>query len=87
MSEETLTEKRQRIEREEKEARDIRRKQPRKPEEAPAPKGTGTFQVMPHRNRNPKDPTLGGKYRAKQGQRVQSFTPHPGEAVKFSDQE
>ena len=68
-------------------AREARRKQPRKPDAAPAPKGKGSFQMMPHKNANTNDPSLKGKYRAKQGQRVQSYTARPTEAVKFSDQE
>lgn len=83
---ETLTEKRQREEREEAVLREERRKQPRKPEPTPEPKGKGTFQQIPHRNRNTADRTLGGKYR-NQNQRVQSFNTPPGTTPKYSDQE
>ena len=87
MPEETLTQKRQRVEREENAAREARRKQPRKPEAAAAPAGKGTFQMMPHKNRNVHDPSLRNKYKGGRGQRVESYTTRPGEAVKFSDQE
>jgi len=85
MPEMTLTQKRQAEERAEAAARAERRKNAANtPPAAEAAKGKGTFQMMPHRNRNTKDSSLRGKV---QNQKVQSFTTRPGEAVKFSDQE
>lgn len=85
MPEQTLTEKRQAEERAEAAARAERRKNAtNKPPATKTPEGKGTFQMMPHRNRNTKDSSLRGKV---QQQKVQSFTTRPGEAVKFSDQE
>ena len=81
----SLTEKRQAEERAEKEARDLRRKNAvNKPPAPSAAPSKGSFQVMPHKNANPNDPSLRAKAK---NQRVQSFTTRPGEAVKFSDQE
>jgi len=85
MPEMTLTQKRQAEERAEAAAREERRKKAtNKPPAETTPTGKGTFQMMPHRNRNTNDPTLRGK---KQNQKIQSFNTPPGTAVKFSDQE
>jgi hypothetical protein len=81
----TLTEQRQEQERVEAAERALRRAQPNKPPVAAPATGTGTFQQILPRTRNPNDPSLRGKVK---GQKIQSFGKAAGgPPSKFSDQE